>query len=164
MDYEVMTSFMSPWDPDYVEEAYEEKVEDGTIWMKCGETWYPIAEASTLPAYDLAQIMDHWYPAPDSAQDYFPFYNLTDFQLKQIFGYEPSDEDIYEVFNEPPQGLNPNAKEFYPKGLNPNAEEFYPQALNVFYDPDADDTYPLDPLDYHDDDADDPYDLDLAFY
>jgi len=147
-----MTSFMSPWDPDYVEEAYEEKVEDGTIWMKCGDCWYPIAEASTLPAYDLDQIMDHWYPAPESAQDYFPFYDLSDFQLKQIFGYEPSDQDLYEVFNDPPEGLNPNAK------------EFYPEALNVFYDPDADDTYPLDPLDYHDDDADDPYDLDLAFY
>ena len=160
--------FMCAWDPGYVDEDYEEKVEDGLIMMKCGGQWYPIAEARTLSAYDLNLINadifnDHWYPVPDSAQDHFPFYNLNDFQLKQIFGYEPSDQDIYELFNDPPEGLNPNAKEFYPKGLNPNAKEFYPK----FYDPDNDATYPLDnedPLDYDDPDADDPYDLDLAFY
>jgi len=120
MDYEVNTSFMSPWDPDYVESEYEENVEDGLIRLKFRGQWYPIAEAE--PDYDI--FNDHWYPVPDSAQDYFPFYDLTDRDLNALYGYGPSDQDLYELAHDPP-------------------DEDSEDQLD-YDDPDADDPYDLE--------------------
>jgi hypothetical protein len=91
MDYEekmingvAMVAFQGCWYPLYEDEPdYDEKVEDGMVMVLVNGQWYPVAEA---------------------VQDQFPFHDLTNEDLQELFGdYNPLDywteydDEVYDM-------------------------------------------------------------------
>jgi hypothetical protein len=86
MDYEekiidgvAMVAFKGCWYPLYDDEdEYEEKVEDGMV---------------------MVLVEGHWYPVAEAVQDMFPFYDLSDQDLKNLYSEQLNYREPYEVYD-----------------------------------------------------------------
>jgi len=83
---------------------YEEKVIDGVAMVAFQGVWYPLYEDE--PDYDekvedgmvMVLVNGHWYPAGEAVQDQFPFYDLTNEDLQDLYG-DPLDwsDEVYDM-------------------------------------------------------------------
>ena len=71
---------------------YEEKMIDGVAMVAFQGSWYPLYEDE--PDYEekvedgmvMVLVNGHWYPVAEAVQDQFPFHDLTNEDLQDMFG------------------------------------------------------------------------------
>jgi hypothetical protein len=81
---------------------YEQKMIDGVEMVAFQGCWYPLYEDE--PDYDekvedgmvMILVNGHWYPVAEAVQDMFPFYDLTNEDLQELY---EDDFDLQTVFD-----------------------------------------------------------------
>ena len=82
---------------------YEEKMIDGVAMVAFNGCWYPF-EDEDEPDYDekvedgmvMISVNGHWYPVAEAVQDMFPFYDLSNEDLQELY---EDDFDLRTVFD-----------------------------------------------------------------
>jgi hypothetical protein len=85
---------------------YEEKVINGTPMVAFRGCWYPLYEdedeypEKVEDGMVMVLVDGHWYPVTEAVQDHFPFYDLSDQDLQDLYRENPLDyvwEEVYDT-------------------------------------------------------------------
>lgn len=70
---------------------YEEKVIDGISMVAFRGCWYPLYEEETdyeekvEDGMVMVLVNGHWYPVAEAVQDMFPFWDVSNEELKELY-------------------------------------------------------------------------------